>query len=76
MKLSDEEEGKHVVNKEGTKLGMVSQVEGNRAHVDPDPGVSDAIKSKLGWSDADGDTYPIEESDIESIDDDKVRLNR
>lgn len=76
MKLSNEEEGKAVVNKEGTKLGMVTQVEGDRAHVDPDPGVSDTIKSKLGWSDTDGDTYPIQESDIESIDDDKVRLNR
>ena len=76
MKLSDKEEGKRVVNKAGEKVGMVSQVEGNRAHVDPDPGVSDTIKSKLGWGDADEDTYPIDESDIESINDAEVRLNR
>ncbi|MFW5917018.1 MAG: PRC-barrel domain containing protein [Halorubrum sp.] len=55
---------------------MVSQVEGNRAHVDPDPGVSDTIKSKLGWGDADEESYPIDESDIQSIDDDEVQLNR
>jgi sporulation protein YlmC with PRC-barrel domain len=76
MKLSDKDEGKRVVNKAGKKIGMVSQVEGNRAHVDPDPGISDRIKSKLGWGDADEDTYPIDESDIESINDAEVRLNR
>lgn len=76
MKLSDNEEGKRVVNREGETVGMVSQVEGNRAHVDPDPGVSDTIKSKLGWGDADEESYPIDESDIQSIDDDEVQLNR
>ena len=76
MKLTAEEEGKRVVNKAGKKVGMVSKVEGHRAHVDPDPGIGDTIKSKLGWGDADEDTYPIEESDIESVDDDEVRLKR
>ena len=76
MKLSDKEEGKRVVNKAGKKIGMISKVEGHRAHVDPDPGIGDTIKSKLGWGDADEDTYPVDESDIESIDDDEVRLKR
>ena len=76
MKLSDKAEGKRVVNKAGKKIGMISKVEGNRAHVDPDPGIGDTIKSKLGWGDADEDTYPIDEDDIESIDDDEVRLKR
>ena len=76
MKLSDKEEGKRVVNKAGKKIGMISKVEGNRAHVDPDPSIGDTIRSKLGWGDADEDTYPIDEDDIESIDDDEVRLKR
>ena len=76
MQLSDNETGKRVVNKAGEEVGMVSQVEGNRAHVDPDPGITDTIKSKLGWADTDEDMYPIEESDIESINDDEIRLNR
>lgn len=76
MKLSDKEEGKPVVNREGEKVGMVSKVEGNRAHVDPDPGLTDTIKSKLGWADSDEDMYPIEESDIESVTDDEIRLSR
>ncbi|KDS90994.1 hypothetical protein FK85_07555 [Halorubrum saccharovorum] len=76
MKLSDKDEGKRVVNKAGKKVGMVSKVQGNRVHVDPDPGITDTIKSKLGWGDADEDTYPIDESDIDSVDDDEVHLNR
>jgi len=56
MRLSDKDEGKHVVNKAGKKIGMVSRVEGNHAYVDPDPGITDTIKSKLGWGDADEDT--------------------
>jgi len=55
---------------------MVSRVEGNHAYVDPDPGITDTIKSKLGWGDADEDTYPVDESDIESMDDDEIKLNR
>jgi sporulation protein YlmC with PRC-barrel domain len=76
MKLSAEAEGKRVVNQDGTTVGTVSSVEGSRAHVHPDPGVSDTIKSKLGWGDADEETYPIDEADIESVEDDEVMLKR
>ena len=76
MKITAQEEGKRVVNNTGEKVGMVSKVEGDRAHVDPDPGIGDTIKSKLGWGDSDEDTYPVDESDIESIDNDEVRLKR
>ncbi|SDF11175.1 hypothetical protein SAMN04488067_10219 [Halorubrum xinjiangense] len=76
MELTADAEGKRVVNQEGTKIGTVSAVEGSRAHVHPDPGVSDTIKSKLGWGDADEETYPVDEADIESVDDDEVRLKR
>ncbi len=76
MELSDKEEGKRVVNREGQEVGMVSKVEGHRAHVDPDPGLTDTIKSKLGWGDADEDMYPIDESDVETITDDEIKLKR
>lgn len=76
MEISDNEEGKQVVNRAGKTVGMVSKVEGNRAHVNPDPGITDTIKSKLGWGDSDEDTYPVDESDIESITDDEIQLNR
>lgn len=76
MKLSAEAEGKHVVDQDGTMIGTVASVEGSRAHVRPDPGVSDTIKSKLGWGDADDETYPINEADIEAVEDDEVMLKR
>jgi hypothetical protein len=76
MDITEHDEGKKVVNKAGKEIGMVSKVEGQNVHVDPDPGLTDTIKSKLGWGDADEDTYPIDESDIESMDDDEIKLNR
>ena len=74
MKLSDKDEGKRGVNKAGKKVGMVSQVEGNRVHIDPDPGITDTIRSKLGWGDADQDDYALEENRIHTITDDEIRL--
>ena len=76
MELTAEAEGKHVVDQDGTTIGTVSSVEGSRAHVHPDPGVSETIKSKLGWGNADDETYPIDEADIESVGDDEVMLKR
>jgi len=76
MRLSDKDEGKHVVNKAGKKIGMVSRVEGNHAYVDPDPGITDTIKSKLGWGDSDEETYSLDDDHVESINDDEVRLQR
>ncbi|WP_435074088.1 PRC-barrel domain containing protein [Halorubrum sp. HHNYT27] len=76
MDITEHDEGKKVVNAAGKKLGMVSKVEGQNVHVDPDPGLTDTIKSKLGWGDADEDTYALNQSDIATVTDDEVRLNR
>lgn len=76
MELTHEEEGKHVINTDGEQVGVVSQVEGTRAHVTPDPGITETIKSKLGWADPDEEMYSIGESDVESINDQEVHLNR
>jgi hypothetical protein len=76
MDITEHDEGKKVVNKAGKKIGMVSKVEGHNVHVDPDPGLTDTIKSKLGWGDADDDTYALNQSDIAAVTDDEVQLNR
>jgi hypothetical protein len=76
MDITETDEGKQVVNAAGKKIGMVSKVEGQDVHVDPDPGLTDTIKSKLGWGDADEDTYALDRSDIASVTDDEVRLHR
>jgi hypothetical protein len=76
MDITEHDEGKKVVNKAGKEIGMVSKVEGQNVHVDPDPGLTDTIKSKLGWGDADDDTYALNQTDIASVTDDEVRLTR
>lgn len=73
--LTDEDEGKAVVNAAGDKIGMVHQIEGDSAHVNPDPGITDKISSKLGWGDADTDeTYELQSTRIDTITDDEIRL--
>lgn len=75
-KFTADDEGKRVVNADGDQIGIIETVEGGTPHVDPDPGVTDTIKSKLGWGDADDETYKLDEQNIESITDDEVRLER
>lgn len=74
--FSDDDEGKRVVNANGDEIGMIKSVSGGTAHVEPDPGMTDTIKSKLGWGDSDEDTYPLDDDQVESISDDEVRLQR
>lgn len=72
--FTEDEIGKTVVNANGESVGMIAAVEDNTARVDPDPGLTDSIKATLGWSDASGDTYPLQESAVASVTDDEVHL--
>lgn len=74
-KLTETDEGKVVKNTAGDEIGRVMNVEHGMAHVEPDPGLTDAIRSKLGWGDADEDTYELREDDIDTITDDEIRLD-
>lgn len=74
--FTDDDEGKRVVNANGDEIGIVEHVEAGTAHVDPDPGITDSIRSTLGWGDADEETYSLDDSNVESITDDEVRLQR
>ena len=74
--LTEDDEGKNVVNADGDTVGRVTSVEHGKAHVDPDPGLADTIRSKLGWGDADEDNYQLDASSIESVSDNEIRLSR
>ena len=74
--VSESDEGKKVVNAHGDVIGIVSGVRGGTAYVDPDPGVTDKIMSKLGWSSTDDEDYPLNQSKIDSVTDDEIRLKR
>ncbi len=72
--ITEDDEGKKVVDESGDEVGIVSDVDHGTAHIDPNPGVTDKVKSKLGWGDRDEDTYPLQEEMVSSITDDEIRL--
>ncbi|WP_101295154.1 hypothetical protein [Halegenticoccus soli] len=72
--ITDDDEGKRVVDAGGDEIGRVVEVRHGTAYVDPDPGLTDTVLSKLGWSEADEDSYPLQEEAIETITDDEIRL--
>jgi hypothetical protein len=74
--VSESDKGKKIVNAHGDVIGIVSSVRGGTAYVDPDPGVTDKIMSKLGWSSTDDEDYPLNQSKIDAVTDDEIRLKR
>lgn len=74
--FTEDDQGKTVVTADGDEIGSVSGVEGRRAYVDPDPGITDRIKSALGWQDVDEEDYALEESQVDTVTDDEIRLSR
>lgn len=74
-RLTENDEGKSVVDSDGDTVGVIEEVSGGKAYVDPEPGLVDRIKAKLGWGDADEGDFPLEEENIERIDDDEVKLS-
>jgi hypothetical protein len=73
--LTSADEGKDVVNKTGDTIGRVVEVQHGTAHVDPDPGLTDSIMSKLGWAESDEDTYQLDSSAIETVADDEIHIS-
>jgi len=74
--FTESDEGKRVVNADGDTVGMVSGVKSGTAYIDPEPGITDKIRSKLGWDNVDQDDYPLDDSRVETITDDEIRLER
>lgn len=72
--VTDDDQGKAVVDSGGREIGMVTEVKSGTAYVDADPGLTDSIRSKLGWGDADEEDYALEESRIHTVTDDEIRL--
>ncbi|SDR34141.1 hypothetical protein [Natronobacterium texcoconense] len=73
-RLTKDDEGKRVLNTDGTEVGRIVAVEDDRAYVEPDPGITDTIKAKLGWGEATEEAHLLDEGSIEEITDDVVRL--
>ena len=72
--IDESAEGKRVVNEDGEEIGLVTTVRDGTAYVDPDPGMTEKLMSKLGWDDADAEDYPLPESSIERITDEEIHV--
>lgn len=72
---TEDDEGKPVVDAGGNAVGVVEEVRGGRAYIDPEPGLVDRIKTKLGWGEADEEDYAIGEENIERVTEDEVELS-
>ncbi|WP_049927824.1 hypothetical protein [Halopiger goleimassiliensis] len=72
--LTKADEGKRVLNTDGSEVGRLVAVEDGRGYVDPDPSLTDTIKAKLGWGDPTEDAHPLDEGSIAEITDDAVHL--
>ncbi|QSW98073.1 hypothetical protein [Haloterrigena alkaliphila] len=73
IELSEDDQGKDVVDETGEQIGIVAEVEGQTAYVDPEPGLTDRLKARMNWGGGhDDEDYPIEASEINEINNDEV----
>ena len=72
--ITDDEIGKEVVDATGETVGMVTQVEQGTAFIDPHPSLTDRIKAALDWGDVDEDAYPLDETTVKRVTDDRIEL--
>lgn len=66
--------GTPVVNSDGEQIGVVTAVEDGTVYVEPNPGLTDSLRARLGWENVDTNDYPLAESEIRSVTDDEIRL--
>ncbi|MDQ2050615.1 PRC-barrel domain containing protein [Natronolimnohabitans sp. A-GB9] len=74
QRLTKDDEGKRVLNTDGTEIGRLVDVQDGRGYVEPDPSLTATIKAKLGWGTRSDDAHPLDEGSIEKITDDAVYL--
>lgn len=73
--FTEDDEGKSVVAADGHPVGMVETVSAGTAYVNPEPGLVDRIKTRLGWGSADDGDYTLEAESVERITEDEVELS-
>ena len=72
--ITQDVDGNSIVH-DGETVGIVTAVERGTAMVEPDPGLSEKLRSMLGWSD-DEDAYPLQEAAVAEVTDGEIRLKR
>ncbi len=69
---SADDQGKVIVDETGQEIGIASHVEGETVYVDPEAGLADRLKARLGWGNEGSDEYPVEPAHIAEITDDEI----
>ena len=70
--LTESEEGKRVITEDGEEIGRITEVHHNAAAVKPDRGLTDQLRSALGWGDTDKETYRLQAGDVSRVTDETV----
>ncbi|WP_121741458.1 PRC-barrel domain containing protein [Natronorubrum halophilum] len=72
--ITKDDEGKRVLNADGTAVGRIIEVRDGYGYVELDPSTTETIKAKLGWATKSEEAHPLDEGSIEEITDEEVRL--
>lgn len=68
----DDDAGKDVVDVQGREIGVVTDVEGDTMYVEPDPSMTERIKSKLEMGSESEEDLPVSSEFVDRIEDDVV----
>lgn len=72
--LTTDDEGKRVLNTDGTEVGVLVDVRDTHGYIEIDPSITETITAKLGWATKSDTAHPLDEGSIEKITDDAVYL--
>lgn len=75
--LTEDEVGKTVVGPTGDEIGTVTAVDESASamYVDANPGLTERIKSALGWGGAEEDDHRLDATHVDHVGDDEIRLD-
>ncbi|WP_226022035.1 hypothetical protein [Halomicrobium salinisoli] len=75
--LSDDDEGKYLVDATGEQFGIVSEVDeaAGVAYVDPDPGIVESISETFGHGDAESDDIRVPQESVANVTDDELQVD-
>jgi hypothetical protein len=68
------DEGMTVQTASGDDIGTIESIEGNKAHVTPNSGLSQSIRKRLGWTKENEAVYELRHSKVAEFTDDAVVL--
>lgn len=68
------DKGMIVRTSDGEEVGTVEEVSGDMAQVKPNTSLSQSVRNRIGWTEADQDTYELRHSKVEKIENREVHL--